>query len=68
LELYNPIFSGMYSEIAGKESAFTGALGLADLPDDNLAGLYFLAAKYLNAEALARTIMDVFTASTSFDV
>ena len=49
LELDDAIFGGMDSEIATDKGADAGTLGHADLTDDYLTGLNFLAAIKLDA-------------------
>jgi hypothetical protein len=68
LESDDAVTGGMNGEVAADFSADAGALGHADLTDNNLAGLDFLAAEQLNAEALAGTIMDVFGCTASLDM
>ena len=43
------VFMGMYGEVAAHLGAWAGALGHADLADDNLSGFDFLAAIKLDA-------------------
>jgi hypothetical protein len=59
---------GVDGKVTAQEGAGAGALGHADLTDDNHTGFDFLAAVKLNAEALAGTIVDVFGGTASFDV
>ncbi len=54
------VFCGMDGEVAADSRPFTGALGKADLADDDLADFDGLAAIDLNTEALAWTIVNVF--------
>lgn len=68
LELYNAVVFSVDGKVAADKRAFAGALGHADLAYDNLASLYFLAAKKLNAKALAGGVVDVFAGTASFDV
>jgi hypothetical protein len=68
LELDNAIFSGVNSEIAANFGAHTRALGHADLADDDLADLDFLAAEQLHTEALALAISGIFGGTASFDM
>ena len=58
----------MNREVAAHESARAGNLGSTGLADENFAGLYGLATKALDAEALASIVVDVFTGTTSFDM
>jgi hypothetical protein len=48
LEFYNTVTGSVYREVAAYKCAFTGAFSHADLPDNNVSGLNFLAAKYFN--------------------
>ena len=47
--------------VAAYVRALASDLGSACLADEYLAGVNFLAAETLDAEALARVIVDVFT-------
>lgn len=58
----------MNREIAADFCANATTLGHADLTNDNLTSLNFLAAKQLNAEALTWAIMNVFGCTAGFDV
>jgi hypothetical protein len=58
----------MNREIAADFGAGTAALGHADLTNDNLTGLNFLAAINLNTKALAWRIMNVFGCTAGFDM
>ena len=49
------------SEIAAQFGANASALGQANLADDHLAGLNFLATIQLNTEALTWAVVYVFT-------
>lgn len=57
LEGYNTFAGSVDGEVAGHLSTFAGALGQADLADDNLAGSGFLATRQLNTEPLARAVL-----------
>ena len=59
---------GMNREVAAHESAWASEFGRASLADEDFAGLYGLATKALDAEALASIVVDVFTGTTSFDM
>ena len=54
-------FSSVDSVVAAHVRTLTGDLGSACLADEYLAGVNFLAAETLDAEALARVVVDVFT-------
>ena len=62
------IDGSMNREIAAHEGAWACELGCAGLANENFTGLYGLATKALNAEALASIVVDVFTGTTSFDM
>jgi hypothetical protein len=68
LEGDDAVFGGVDGEVTAHFGAGTGTLGHADLADDDLAGLNFLAAKKLNAKALAGAVVDIFGGTASFDV
>ena len=53
--------SGVDGVVAAHVRALAGDLGSACLADEYLAGVDFLAAETLDAEALARVVVDVFT-------
>ena len=53
LEGDDTVLSGVQRKVTAVSGAFAGALGQADLTDDNLAFEDFLATKKLDAEALA---------------
>jgi hypothetical protein len=62
------IDGGMNREIAAHESAWACEFSCASLANENFTGLYGLATKALDAEALASIVVDVFTGTTSFDM
>ena len=53
--------SGVDGVVAAHVCACTSDLGSACLADEYLASVNFLATETLDAEALARVVMDVFT-------
>jgi hypothetical protein len=62
------IDSGMNREVTAHEGAWACELSCAGLANENFTGLYGLATKALDAEALASIVVDVFTGTTSFDM
>lgn len=62
------VFGCVDGVVAAEVGAFAGDLVLADLADDDIAFSDGLATKYFQAEALAGTIVDVFTGTPSFYV
>jgi len=64
----NAVAIGMYGKVAAQLSAFAGALGKANLANDNLADGSFLAARQLNAESLTIAVASIFGSTTCFDV
>ena len=61
LEADDTTVSGVDGVVAAHVCALTGDLGSACLADEYFAGVNFLAAETLDAEALARVVVDVFT-------
>lgn len=66
--LDDAVAGGVDGEIAAHHGAAAGALGHADLTDDDLAVFDFLAAKQLDAEALALAVAGIFAGTASFHV
>jgi hypothetical protein len=62
------VAGGVDSEVAADTGANTSTLAHTNLADDNLACLNTLATGNFYAEALARTIMNVFGCTAGFDV
>ena len=50
---YDAVAGGMDGKVAASHGAFAGALGHADLADDNHTSFNCLATRQLDAEALA---------------
>jgi hypothetical protein len=67
-ELDHTVTGGVNGEVTAQLGAITGALSQADLADDNLADFDFFATKQLDAEALTRTVVDIFGGTASFYV
>jgi hypothetical protein len=67
-EADNASFGSVNREIAANKGAVACELGLANLTNNNLAGIYFLATKTLHTQALAGGIVDVFTGTACFYV
>jgi hypothetical protein len=67
-ELDHAVTGGVNGEVTAQLGAITGALSQADLADDNLADFDFFATKQLDAEALTRTVVDIFGGTASFYV
>jgi hypothetical protein len=65
---HDAVAGSMNGEVAADFGAGAGALAHADLADNDLAGFDLFATKQLNAETLARTIVDVFGCTTGFDM
>ena len=61
LEGDNTGLGGVDGVVAAHVRALTGDLGSACLADEYFAGVNFLATETLDAEALARVVVDVFT-------
>jgi hypothetical protein len=68
LESYDTVTCGVDGEVAAQLGAVAGALGEADLADDDLAGLNFLSAKQLDAKPLAGAVAGIFGGTASFHV
>lgn len=65
---YDTFAVGVDGEVAAELGAFAGALGQADLADDNVADAGFLATRHLDAEPLADAVFGVFGGTACFDV
>ena len=65
---YYAVAVGVDGKVAAELGAFAGALGHADLTDNNLAGGDFLAAEQLNTEALALAVAGIFGGTACFNV
>jgi hypothetical protein len=65
---HDTVTGGVDREVAANFGADAWPLGHTDLADNNLAGFDLFAAKQFDAEALARTIMDVFGCTAGFDM
>lgn len=62
------VTGGMDGKVGTQHGTVAGALGQADLADDDLAGLDSLAAEELDAEALAFTVAGIFGGTAGFDM
>ena len=64
----NPVFRGVNGEVPRNVSPGAGDFGAAGLANEDLAALYFLATKTLDAETLASVVVDVLGGTASFNM